>query len=264
MKKNMCTSLLAMSILLSAVCPAVGVQFGEPDGDRHPYVGMVVVLKSDGSLWYGSGTLLSPQVFLTAGHITDDAVLAFVTFDSEADVTSFPSPPSWILGTPFTHPFYGVAPFPDTSDVGVVILDTPIVLDEYGALPEELGLLDRLAKPRGPDYLTFTVVGYGLQGIKPRVRDDLVRHQGTVSLVNLRNAFTDGYNIQHTSNPGGGHGPGGTCFGDSGGPLFLKGTNVVVGVNSFGLNELCKGVGFAYRTDIENTQWFIDLFPPVP
>ena len=39
---------------------------GVPDGNAHPYVGVA----SSGD-WFCSGTLLSPTVFLTAGHCTD-------------------------------------------------------------------------------------------------------------------------------------------------------------------------------------------------
>ncbi|MDF1500520.1 MAG: trypsin-like serine protease, partial [Anaerolineales bacterium] len=42
---------------------------------------------------------------------------------------------------------------------------------------------------------------------------------------------------------------GGTCFGDSGGPQFLAGTNTVVAVTSFGLNGNCAGTGGGYRID---------------
>ena len=40
---------------------------------------------------------------------------------------------------------------------------------------------------------------------------------------------------------------GGTCFGDSGGPNFASGTNVILGVNSFGTNGNCAGVTYSYR-----------------
>jgi secreted trypsin-like serine protease len=86
---------------------------------------------------------------------------------------------------------------------------------------------------------------------------DRTRLQATVKLVNLRNALTDGYNIMHTGAPGTG---GGTCFGDSGGPVFQGTSDVVVGVTSFGLNKNCNGASGAYRTDIANAQNFILSF----
>jgi hypothetical protein len=53
------------------------------------------------------------------------------------------------------------------------------------------------------------VVGYGLQDVKPTPIAERVRMQAKVSLVNLRSALTDGYNIHFTATPGTG---GGSCF----------------------------------------------------
>ena len=48
--------------------------------------------------------------------------------------------------------------------------------------------------------------------------------------------------------------------GDSGGPVFYGGyeSNVIVAVTSFGLNALCRGTDFAYRTDTEAViEWIL-------
>lgn len=45
-------------------------------------------------------------------------------------------------------------------------------------------------------------------------------------------------------------GKGGTCFGDSGGPDLLEGTNTVLAVNSYVTNGNCSGVGYSSRIDI--------------
>lgn len=44
---------------------------------------------------------------------------------------------------------------------------------------------------------------------------------------------------------------GGTCFDDSGAPVFLGDVepNLIVGVSSFSLKALCRGTDFAYRID---------------
>ncbi len=41
----------------------------------------------------------------------------------------------------------------------------------------------------------------------------------------------------------------GICFGDSGGPVILGDSNLVVGVASFVNNGRCAGNAFAYRLD---------------
>jgi hypothetical protein len=96
--------------------------------------------------------------------------------------------------------------------------------------------------------VTFTASGYGLTEKynehtgKPNLsfRERLMV---TGKLVNLRSALNDGFNLQTSGNGGD---RGGTCNGDSGGPVFLAGTtsNLIVAVTSFGLNALCKGTDF--------------------
>jgi secreted trypsin-like serine protease len=130
----------------------------------------------------------------------------------------------------------------------VVVLDHPVT--NKGTLPQlaPAGYLDTLATQRGLKDVNFKVVGYGLQSVKPQLSSLRVRLTADVQLVNLRSALTDGYNLQTTNNPGNGTGPGGTCFGDSGGPIFTS-DNKIVAVNSFVLNSNCAGASFGYRVD---------------
>lgn len=250
---------LALMLLAGAAGaqPAYAVKFGTPDGNAHPSVGLEVFYDSAGApLWRCSGTLLSATVFLTAGHCTDGAASAQVWFQEK--VSQVPAYPysGGITGTPYTHPSF-IWRIPNTSDVGVIVLSTPAThTTSYGQLPA-LGALDTLATQRGRQNVSFTVAGYGLQGVKPRYSALRDRMQATVQLVNLRSALTDGYNIQHTNAPGTG---GGTCFGDSGGPVFFGTSNVVAGITSFVMNENCAGSSFAYRTDIANTLNWVNGF----
>jgi secreted trypsin-like serine protease len=66
-------------------------------------------------------------------------------------------------------------------------------------------------------------------------------------LVNLGSANNAGFNLQTQGN---GKDEGGTCSGDSGGPIFYpRGSNQIVAVTSFGMNANCRGVDLAYRLD---------------
>ena len=232
---------------------------------EHPFVGLAVFYDSTGAFIHRcSGSLLSPTVFLTAGHCVFGVSSARVYFQQGAGTHFDPSTElDPITGYPeqcFTQPcttghrlisFGYPAGFPNTKDAGLIILDNPIALAEYGALGAA-GSLDRLATRRGQQSITFTSSGYGLSYINPHfVVSFRERLMVTAKLDNLTNALTGGFNVQTSNSPGIG---GGTCFGDSGGPLFYGGTtsNAIVGVTSFGLSaNVCAGTDFAFRTDQE-------------
>jgi len=248
--------ILLILMLSLIVSPVAAVTFGTEDRDSHPYVGLVVFYNNTGApMWRCSGTLISPTVFLTAGHCTNGTTTAKVWF--EPNLTIYPN--TGVAGIPYTHPnFNGFATFPNIHDVGVVVLNEEVIKETYGILPE-LNILDKLAEKRGQQEQTFTVVGYGFQSIKPFFEAKRIRYNATTTLINLRNALTDGYNIQLTNNPGKYEG-GGTCFGDSGGPVLKDDTNIIVAVTSFGLNTLCKGTDFGFRIDTVDAQNFIESY----
>lgn len=251
--------------------PASAITGNYVEDFTHPYVGLVVFYDENGEYSHRcSGSLLSPTVFLTAGHCTDEAtgvVSARVYFQQDAGVNYDPEteldpvsgyPETCAQGTLGTlcatsdelydYGFDNFAGFPNTRDVGLVILDQPIEMEEYGQLAAA-GTLDRLATRRGRQELTFTASGYGLTKSSPvAVTSFRERLMAKSRLTNLRSALTGGFNLQTNGN---GNGRGGTCSGDSGGPVFYGGynSNLIVAVTSFGLNAYCRGVDFAYRTD---------------
>jgi hypothetical protein len=230
---------------------------------EHPFVGLAVFYAANGEFSHRcSGSLLSPSVFLTAGHCVEGVTSARIYFQQDAgahfDATLGYDPVTGYPDDCFTQPCetshtlfnYGYpAGFPNTKDVGLLILDAPVTVSEYGALAAA-GSLDQLATRRGHQDLTFTVSGYGLSYINPAITASFRERLMTSSkLVNLTSALTGGFNLQTSNNPGIG---GGTCFGDSGGPVFYGGfsSNLITGVTSFGLSsQVCAGVDFAYRTD---------------
>jgi hypothetical protein len=148
----------------------------------------------------------------------------------------------------YNYGYTSLGTLPESKDVGIVILDQPIQLSEYGVLAPA-GALDVLATRRGRQEVSFTASGYGLTLTNPVSTTSFrERLMATGDLVNLRNLWTSGFNLQTI---GAGNGRGGTCSGDSGGPVFYGpySSNLIVGVTSFGLNSYCKGVDFAYRID---------------
>jgi hypothetical protein len=255
--KKLLTAVVAAGACIALALPASAITDGELDGDGHPYVGLMVAQDGDGNpLWRCSGALIDDSHFLTAGHCTE-APAAHVEIWFDADVQSgipgngYPDTGD-VGGTPFTHPDYDPTAF-FLYDLGMVVLDEPMPMAEYGELPA-LDQLDGLARGRGNQDVTFTAVGYGLQRINPvfveaeRVR--MVAHP-KLDAINAP-GFTGDFSLLLSNN----HSTGGTCFGDSGGPNFLGDSNVIAGVTSFGLNGNCAGTGGVYRVDrVDDLDW---------
>ena len=251
--KALAATIAALALLTLSAAPANAVTNGQPDGEGHPYVGLMVAIDEDGiPLWRCSGTLISPTVYVTAGHCTDDpAVTAELWFQSDLEPVpadfGYPTDGE-VSGTVYTHPLYDPDAF-YLHDLGIVVLDEPVVLDEYAQLPT-LNLLDTLGANKGKKDVTFTSVGYGLQKAFPdaaawkesALKTRMVAHP---RLIQINTGFTGDGSLLLSNNAN----TGGTCFGDSGGANLLGDTTILVGVTSFGLNSTCGGTGGVYRID---------------
>jgi hypothetical protein len=279
--------MVVMLFMLVALTPFSAVQYGEPDGNAHPYVGLVVFYDENKvPLWRCTGTLVAPTILLTAGHCTgydpesgikpsyaqvwfDAGPIRWGNYPGDGSCVGYRGYPcsGGYWGKPVPHPEWtGYLTIPNTHDIGVVVLKKPVTNRGFGKLAPA-GYLDALATLRGLQEVQFTVVGYGLQLVKPIYMGIRERYNATVTLINLRSALTDGYNLQYSNDPGLGTGPGGTCFGDSGGPVLHRNENgeeLIVAVNSFVLNVNCKGSAFAYRTDIRDSLEFLAGFGVTP
>ena len=71
MRRFAISALVAASLAVALALPAAAVTNGTPDGNRHPYVGLIVFDDANGPAWRCTGALLSPTVVLTAGHCTE-------------------------------------------------------------------------------------------------------------------------------------------------------------------------------------------------
>jgi hypothetical protein len=256
--------ILAVAALLMAftTTPALAVTYGEPDGTTHDNVGLLIFDDESGPAWRCTGTLLSQTVVLTAGHCTYGAKAARIWFENDDPFTGYPFAGGTAVEASEIHtqPGYDDVAF-FLKDAGIVILSEPVEASRYGTLAH-VGVLDELATKRGSQQ-EFTAVGYGLKGVKPVYDSDKQRMQASVGLISVNGVFgiPKGTSVKFTNNAGN-HRRGGTCFGDSGGPVFKDGndSDVIVAVTSFGVNANCKGTGGGYRIDQAGVQSWINSF----
>jgi V8-like Glu-specific endopeptidase len=271
MKRTLFAIVLVFVLAFSLVGRVSAITDGVPDGNGHPYVGLMVADDASGNpLWRCTGTLVAPTIFLTAGHCTEaPAVRATIWFESDIQsnwqALGYPYGGSTSVdGTVYTHPLFDASAF-FIHDLGVVVLDTPVTSLGYAALPQ-LNVLNKYKTQRGLNKLTFTSVGYGQQKAYPDAsawKEDAekVRMVAYPKLIQIGVPGNgDDFAILLSNNA---H-TGGTCFGDSGGPNFIGNTNVIGGVTSYGVNSTCGGTGGVYRVDTKDDLDWLATFGVYP
>lgn len=259
MRKRL-SAVLVIATCLAAAATVGTVTNGEPDGNRHPYVGVAIQFIPDmpGFITVCSGSALSADVFLTAAHCFDPALPVFV---------SYKSGPPFSLANDFTqgvfhpHPDWCLACSPglpgfDTHDVAVITLNEPANPGAFAQLPA-VGLVDTLPMKTEVDLVGYGVQGFVRGGGPPQQIFLFTRYFAPSLLIQSNNVQSDEF-IKLTANPS--KGKGGTCFGDSGGPDLLGGTNIVLAVNSYGTNSNCAGVTYSNRVDLPDILEFINTF----
>jgi hypothetical protein len=147
----------------------------------------------------------------------------------------------------------GLAGF-DSRDVAVIVLNRRVDPGAFVTLPAA-GLVNTL-----PMGTAVDVVGYGVQGFlrgggQPAEIVTFTRFFAPTELIESENVQSVEF-IKLAANPS--QGTGGICFGDSGGPNVLAGTNVVVAINSYVTNGNCSGVTYSNRVDLQEILDFIN------
>ena len=260
--KRTLVGLAAAAAAIVLAGSAVAITFGQLDGNRHPNVGALVFEDEDGERGIlCSGTLIAPDVFLTASHCTaflesievapDDV---WVTFDPTFDDAS-----PLLPGTYHTHPefgFSGPGGFSDPHDIAVIVLDDPAA----GIAPARLPTLNQLGGMALKNQ-RFVAVGYGT------VREDKTKGPASLFFDGQRRFAEQGFNalgktwLHLSMNPS--TGSGGTCFGDSGGPHFIGQSDVVASLTVTG-DRFCRATDVTYRVDTASARAFLDDFVTLP
>ena len=277
MKRISVSLLLTFGLLISMLGSAGAVTDGTLDGDGHPNV-VLLLMEVDGQPAFRcSGTMIRPTFLLTAGHCAGaPGEFSGMRVFYESDVQSglgatnnypfgnvvgadcYPDCKSIEAVRWAAHPLFPTAPF-FVHDVGMVELASSVPgVSTFPKLPA-VDQFDGFKTQRGLQNVWFTSVGYGLQKSFPtaaawKTQASKTRYVAYPNLIEINvPGLTGDFSMLLSNNAN----TGGTCFGDSGGPNFLRDSTVVAGITSFGLNGNCAGTGGVFRTDRQNVQDFI-------
>jgi hypothetical protein len=222
-----------------------------------------------------SGTLIAPDVFLTASHCTTyfehqlepAGYTAAVSFDNPipfGNLTNLATTTLVTVTQVASNPLYNQAQS-DSQDIAVLLVDPQQTAGITPAVLPVAGLLDELSAQNGLKSSVFTAVGYGVQnrvvgGGTPSFEDQ--NPIPRMYAYSTFNALNGGY-IRLSQNPA--KGDGGTCYGDSGGPNFLTvgGTPTLVAVTITG-DAVCRATNVDYRTDTPSARAFLGQYVTLP
>lgn len=254
---------------LFAAVQAQAITNGQPDGNGHPNVGVMVIDTGSGPQRLCSGELIAPTQFLTAAHCTAFLInnasihLDGVTFEPTYDPNTSTSVIPAVAVT--VDPLFG-KDRGDLHDLGVITLARAVPVPPV-VLPTA-GLLDRLASQGGLHGQDFTNVGYGATGWSfgggaPTLVDFRPVATRRISTSPFQALEQNVLKLQGNTNA---TGEGGTCVGDSGSARYLNvnGTDVAVATVSLGSDTRCVSNESNYRLDTPSARAFLGQFVTLP
>jgi hypothetical protein len=271
--------LAVAAFVLAGVAGAISN--GVPDGNGHPNVGLLAIgFQIDGQLVrfadcsgsYGGPRVGQPaqRIFVTAAHCVAFAPQGgiaanqfWVTFDSTVGIdaeTGAVTATNWHQASAFA--FDTGKTFADAHDYAVVVLNSV----PAGVAPIQMptaGLLSQLVARGGlrPGRVIDNV-GYG---VVPTFKQGPPRYDvppGRMFSTSLFKGLTQAY-LKLNMNSDAAAGNGGSCYGDSGSPKFLHGTNTAVAL-TFGGDRICRAENLNSRLDITAARAFYGQYLTLP
>lgn len=259
---------LSLSLLVCA--QAAGCVVGNEDGyqldtieitngsldtaNRYANVG-ALMRPIEGGWWVScSGTLVAPTVFLTAAHCATDGDTRWVSFEPiiTADSVVY-------RGTYRVDPLYAGKVY-DTHDFAVVVIDQPVTGITPARLPRA-GFLDVKNANSELEDTPFRAVGYGVYGRDnsggpPEFPFDDKRRFSTSLFSTMNKSWI---HLSQKVNQD----AGGTCFGDSGGPNFYKGSATIAST-TIGGDMVCGSTNVGLRLDTPAARTFLARYVALP
>jgi len=249
--------------------PAAAISNGAPDGNGHPNVGALLAdFSGDGTITgdeaFCSGSLISATVFLTAGHCVqflepEGIETIYVSFDPALLDANGPGTLIAATSWAFDPGFY--SSFRAAHDIGVVIIPaaatagiTPVVLPAARAL-------DALKAAGTLRSTLIRNVGYGYipdwKRGPARFEFDGNRNTSVSPVMSLVKTWLK---LQMNNDA---TGLGGVCFGDSGSPKFIDGTNSIVAITTGGDGN-CRSLNYNFRLDTADARDFLAAYVTLP
>ncbi len=264
MRLRILTVLAAVVALLAVAAPAEAIKNGVPDAGAHPYVGQLLFFDptaadprfTDPGGWFNcTGTLVSPTIVVTAGHCTfpegtngeptpgntggndvwinftevpDYSILppsaTFAPDNNEgrydAWSTALNASTEWIRGTAFPHPDYDDNQF-FPHDLGVVRLQRAGVPARSTASCRRSACSTSCTRRTSSSSTRPSATAWRARARRPR--SAATPGAGPTCGWSTSTASAGSAGGSRRSSPTTPH-TGGTCFGDSGGPIFVAGT----------------------------------------